>query len=108
MFRIIIGILIGMAIFIAFIYMGGADFIKDLGKETKKVERSIKKIERDAREKVDRVGDAVGDMSRGARDKAREVGRQMKKIEEKLTREAEDMEELDRLLEKLDSEEKDE
>lgn len=97
MFRIIIGILIGVAIFIAFIYMGGADFIKDLGKETKKVERSIKKIERDAREKVNQVGDAVGDMSRNARDKAREVGHKVK-----------DMEELDRVIEELDSGEKDE
>ena len=108
MFRIFFGLLLGIVLVIAFIYLGGAEIVQDLGKESKKVERSLKTIENKAKKRVDHVGDAMEGVRDEARDTAKEVSRKLKRIKEKVSGQIEDNEELEKLIEELDAEGRDE
>ncbi len=79
--RIILGIVLGIFIFLLFLYLGGPEFLKKLGQRTEEAGIKLEKYEKELKEGVEKAKEAVEETRE---DTAKEADKTLRKTKEKM------------------------
>lgn len=86
--RLILGFIIGVAILVFFLYMGGSKYVKELGVRTQKAGEKLegyeKKLKRTAREATEVVRDTVKDTKDAVEETADDAKKAVDKTRKKV------------------------